>query len=104
MKRVAFSLELEDNEKNLIEVILGHLAKAEDGNDDEVAAQFRSMINKVKDEDPMTVIDWNTIGALLQEKETIEYPIQPYDEDEVAESAVAKIDEAVDGIPEHLTE
>jgi len=93
--RIPIEVELHQEEKDLIEVSLGHLAKEKEHQDSDVAEQFRDMISQVRDEQPLYPLDWHTVWTALNNKEKIEFPAQPYDENKIASSAMEKIEEAL---------
>lgn len=95
-------VEFDEKEKNIIEVTLGYLAQYEDNNDPEAAEEFREMSNLVRDEEPMFPLDLETIWVVLDRKQMIEFPSQPYDENKAAESAKETIEKVVDEIPEQF--
>lgn len=95
-------IDFTDNEKSLIEVVLGHLAQEEEAKDAEAAEGLREIINTVRSDAPLSKLDAQTVWFTLDRKVAVDFPAQPYDEDEVGDSVQEKIEEALGGIPETL--
>lgn len=95
-------IDLTDREKNVIELILGHLAKSDEAEDPEATEELREMIELVRDEKGLPELDWQTIWISLDRRGSINYPKQPFDEKQAAENVKGKIEEAVEEIPDFM--
>lgn len=99
MEERCVTLELRQEGKDMVEVVLGHLAKEVQVKEPKTAREFRHIINLVREDKLIPKIDCHTIWLAMDRKQKVEFPAQSYDENEAANHVMEQIEEKLENKP-----